>query len=175
MLDGLEITQFTYFQQCGGLDLDPICAELTYGLERIAAFLQDVDSIYDIIWAIDPDTGAPVTYGDVRLQEELQFSVYNFEFADVPKLWEHFNMYEAEAQALLTQAGELLKNEESTATEKRRFPLLATYELALKCSHLFNLLDARGAISVTERVGVIGRIRNLVVGVAKAYALQQAA
>jgi glycyl-tRNA synthetase alpha chain len=175
MLDGLEITQFTYFQQCGGLDLDPICAELTYGLERIAAFLQDVDSIYDIVWAINPDTGEPVTYGDVRLQEELQFSVYNFEFADVPKLWEHFNMYEAEAQSLLTQANDLLKNEEAPATEKRRFPLLATYELALKCSHLFNLLDARGAISVTERVGVIGRIRNLAVGVAKAYAQQAAA
>ena len=173
MLDGLEITQFTYFQQCGGLDLDPICAELTYGLERIAAFLQDVDSIYDIVWAIDPDTGAPVTYGDVRLQEELQFSVYNFEYADVPKLWEHFNMYEAEAQSLLTQANDLLKNDDAPATEKRRFPLLATYELALKCSHLFNLLDARGAISVTERVGVIGRIRNLAVGVAKAYAFQQ--
>ena len=173
MLDGLEITQFTYFQQCGGMDLDPICAELTYGLERIAAFLQDGDSIYDIVWAIDPDTGSPVTYSDVRLQEELQFSVYNFEFAEVPKLWEHFNLYEAEAQTLLTQAGELLKNEEAPATEKRRFPLLATYELALKCSHLFNLLDARGAISVTERVGVIGRIRNLAVGVAKAYAQQQ--
>src|SRR5690348_7532348 len=173
MLDGLEITQFTYFQQCGGLDLDPISAELTYGLERIAAFLQDVDSIYEITWAIDPDTGAPVTYGDVRLQEELQFSVYNFEFADVPKLWEHFNMYEAEAQALLTQANDLLKSEDAPATEIRRFPLLATYELALKCSHLFNLLDARGAISVTERVGVIGRIRNLAVGVAKAYAQQQ--
>jgi glycyl-tRNA synthetase alpha chain len=173
MLDGLEITQFTYFQQCGGLDLDPICAELTYGLERIAAFLQDVDSIYDIVWAIDPDTGAPVTYGDVRLQEELQFSVYNFEFAEVPKLWEHFNLYEAEVQSLLTQAGDLLKKEGAPATEKRRFPLLATYELALKCSHLFNLLDARGAISVTERVGIIGRIRNLAVGVAKAYAQQQ--
>jgi glycyl-tRNA synthetase alpha chain len=91
----------------------------------------------------------------------------------VPKLWEHFNLYEAEAQSLLTQAGELLKNEEAPATEKRRFPLLATYELALKCSHLFNLLDARGAISVTERVGVIGRIRNLAVSVAKAYAQQQ--
>ena len=79
MLDGLEITQFTYFQQCGGLDLDPICAELTYGMERIAQFLQDVDSIYDIVWARDPETGAAVTYGDVRLAEELQFSVYNFE------------------------------------------------------------------------------------------------
>jgi glycyl-tRNA synthetase alpha chain len=175
MLDGLEITQFTYFQQCGGQDLDPICAELTYGLERIAAFLQDVDSIYEIVWSRDPETGAPVTYGEVRLAEELQFSVYNFEFADVPKLWEHFNSYEAEAQTLLLQANALLTDEKASATEKRRFPLLATYELALKCSNLFNLLDARGAISVTERVGVIGRIRNLAVGVAKAYALQQTA
>jgi len=173
MLDGLEITQFTYFQQCGGLELDPICAELTYGMERIAAFLQDKDSIYEIVWAVDPETGAAITYGDVRLQEELQFSVYNFEFADVDKLWEHFRLYEAEAQTLLAQANELFANEKSRALEKRRFPLLATYELALKCSHLFNLLDARGAISVTERVGVIARIRNLAVGVAKAYALQQ--
>ncbi len=188
MLDGLEITQFTYFQQCGGLDLDPISAELTYGMERIAAFLQDVDSIYDIVWARDPETGASngrssllgwktgaaVTYGDVRLAEELQFSVYNFELAEIDKLWTHFNLYEAEAQALLNQANALLANETASPTEKRRFPLLATYELALKCSHLFNLLDARGAVSVTERVGVIGRIRNLAVGVAKAYAQQQA-
>jgi len=174
MLDGLEITQFTYFQQCGGLDLDPICAELTYGLERIAAFLQDVDSIYEIVWSRDPETGAEVTYGDVRLEEELQFSVYNFEFADVSKLWEHFNLYEAEARALLDQANALFAGETASVDEKRRFPLLATYELALKCSNLFNLLDARGAISVTERVGVIGRIRNLAVGVAKAYALQHA-
>ena len=173
MLDGLEITQFTYFQQCGGLDLDPICAELTYGMERIAAFLQDVDSIYDIIWARDPDTGAPVTYGDVRFAEELQFSVYNFEYGDVPRLWEHFNSYEAEAHALLGQADVLFAREHATPAEKRRFPLLATYELALKCSHLFNLLDARGAISVTERVGVIARIRALAVGVAKAWAAQQ--
>ena len=175
MLDGLEITQFTYFQQCGGLDLNPICAELTYGLERIAAFLQDVDSIYDIVWSRDPDTGQPVTYGDVRLAEELQFSVYNFEYADVPRLWEHFNSYEAEAKLLLELGNAVLSNETASATDKKRFPLLATYEFALKCSNLFNLLDARGAISVTERVGVIGRIRNLAVGVAKAYALQQAA
>jgi glycyl-tRNA synthetase alpha chain len=174
MLDGLEITQFTYFQQCGGLDLDPICAELTYGLERIAAFMQDVDSIYDIVWARDPETGKPVTYGEVRLEEELQFSVYNFEFADVDKLWEHFNLYEAEAQALIGKANALFANADADAVEKRRFPLLATYELALKCSHLFNLLDARGAISVTERVGVIGRIRALAVGVSKVYAAQQA-
>jgi glycyl-tRNA synthetase alpha chain len=173
MLDGLEITQFTYFQQCGGLDLDPICAELTYGMERIAAFLQDVDSIYDIVWARDPETGAAVTYGDVRLAEELQFSVYNFEMADVPRLWEHFSSYEAEAQALLEKANAVLSDENALPEAKKRFPLLPTYELALKCSNLFNLLDARGAISVTERVGVIGRIRNLVVGVAKAYAQQQ--
>ena len=178
MLDGLEITQFTYFQQCGGLDLDPICAELTYGLERIAAFLQDVDSIYDIVWARDPHgvesgPGAVVTYGDVRLEEELQFSVYNFEEADVERLWTHFSSYEAEAQALLVRANALMADDKAAVAEKRRFPLLATYELALKCSHLFNLLDARGAISVTERVGVIGRIRALAVGVAKAYAQQQ--
>jgi glycyl-tRNA synthetase alpha chain len=173
MLDGLEITQFTYFQQCGGLDLDPICAELTYGLERIAAFLQDVDSIYDIVWAIDPETGARVTYGDVRLAEELQFSVYNFEVAETDKLWTHFNLYEAEAQSLIEKANALLASEDASPEEKRRFPLLATYELALKCSNLFNLLDARGAISVTERVGVIGRIRALTVGVAKTYAVQQ--
>ena len=105
--------------------------------------------------------------------EELQYSVYNFEDADVDKLWEHFSIYEAEAQALLEQANALSRRESAGALEKRRFPLLATYELALKCSNLFNLLDARGAISVTERVGVIARIRNLAVGVAKAYVLQQ--
>ena len=98
MLDGLEITQFTYFQQCGGVDLFPICAELTYGLERIGAFLQDVDSIYDIVWARDPDTGAEVKYGDVRLADELQFSVYNFEVADVESAWKHFELYEAECR-----------------------------------------------------------------------------
>ena len=175
MLDGLEITQFTYFQQCGGLDLDPICAELTYGLERIAAFIQDVDSLYDVVWARDPETGVQVKYGDVRLEEELQFSVYNFEMADVPRLWDHFSSYEAEAKALLEKANALLADEKTGPVEKRRFPLLPTYELALKCSNLFNLLDARGAISATERVGVIARIRNLAVGVAKAYAAQSAA
>ncbi len=175
MLDGLEITQFTYFQQCGGLDLDPMCAELTYGMERIAKYLQDVESIYDIVWARDPATGVPVTYGEVRLAEELQFSVYNFEEADVPKLWEHFNQYEAEGKSLLAKAEALMADEKASAVAKKRFPLLPTYELALKCSNLFNILDARGAISVTERVGVIGRIRALAVGVAKAYALQQAA
>ena len=166
MLDGLEITQFTYFQQCGGLELDPMCAELTYGLERIAAFLQDVDSIYDIVWARDPVTQRAITYGEVRLQEEVQFSTYNFEHADVSKLWEHFRLYEQECEALLALVGE----DEAARAERDRVPVLAAYDLCLKCSHIFNLLDARGAVSVTERVGIIGRIRNLTVGVARAYA-----
>jgi glycyl-tRNA synthetase alpha chain len=172
MLDGLEVTQFTYFQQCGGIDLDPITGEITYGLERIAAFLQDVDSIYDIVWAREPDTGRAVTYGEVRLTDELQFSVYNFEKADVEKLWQHFRLYEEECQALLAEARAL--PEDADAEARRRVPLVAAFDLCLKCSHLFNLLDARGAISVTERVGVIARIRALAVGVAKAYAAQQA-
>ncbi len=170
MLDGLEITQFTYFQQCGGMDLDPICGEITYGLERIAAFLQDVDSIYDIVWAVEPGTGRAVTYGEMRLAEEQQFSAYSFDYADVPKLWEHLNLYEAECLTLLEKAKGLEQMDELTL---RRFPVLGAYELALKCSHVFNLLDARGAISVTERVGVMARIRALVVGVAKVYAEQQ--
>ena len=176
MLDGLEITQFTYFQQCGGIDLLPMCAELTYGLERIAAFLQDVDSIYDIVWARDPDTGKAVKYGDVRLADELQFSVYNFEFADVEKTWKHFELCEAECRALLERyaasAGEK-PHADGFSRDKSRFPLLAAYDLCLKCSHAFNILDARGAISVTERVGVIARVRALAVGIAKAWVDQQ--
>ena len=176
MLDGLEITQFTYFQQCGGIDLLPICAELTYGLERIAAFLQDVDSIYDIVWARDPETGKAVKYGDVRLADELQFSVYNFEFADVEKTWKHFELCEAECWGLLESYAALAGHKPNTGgvvREKSRFPLLAAYDLCLKCSHAFNLLDARGAISVTERVGVIARVRALAVGIAKAWVDQQ--
>jgi glycyl-tRNA synthetase alpha chain len=173
MLDGLEITQYTYFQQCGGIDLDPIAGEITYGLERIAAFLQDVDSIYDIVWAREPHTGRAVTYGEVRLTDEVQFSVYNFEMADVEKLWQHFNLYEEECQALLAAARAL--PEDADAEARSRVPLMAAFDLCLKCSHLFNLLDARGAISVTERVGVIARIRALAVGVARAYAAQQVA
>jgi glycyl-tRNA synthetase alpha chain len=189
MLDGLEITQFTYFQQCGGIDLDPMCAELTYGLERIGAFLQDVDSIYDIVWARDPHSGREVKYRDVRFQDELQLSVYNFEKADVEKTWKHLEMYESESQSLINefwqkrkyedQVQEMQQKEEkgirviADRRESERFPLLAAYELCLKCSHLFNLLDARGAISVTERVGVIARIRQLAVGLAKAYVTQQ--
>jgi len=172
MLDGLEITQFTYFQQCGGVDLDPISAELTYGLERIAAFLQDVDSIYDIVWARDPKDASKVfTYGDVRFADELQMSVYNFEAANVENLWTHLGLYERECQELLRDFEELSKKRDRY--EIQRFPLLGAFELCLKCSHLFNLLDARGAISVTERVGVIARIRQLAVGVAKAWVQQQ--
>ncbi len=182
MLDGLEITQFTYFQQCGGIDLDPISAELTYGLERICAFLQDVDSIYDIVWARDPTDDREVKYGDVRLADEEQFSVYNFEMADIDKAWQHFADYEAECKALIERFGALqLKRGNSTepeageghARETGRFPVLAAYDLCLKCSHLFNILDARGAISVTERVGVIARVRALAVGIARAYVNQQ--
>ena len=173
MLDGLEITQFTYFQQCGGMDLDPICGEITYGLERIAGFLQDVDSIYDILWAVEPDTGRRVTYGEMRLAEEEQFSAYSFDYADVDKLWDHLRLYEAECLTLLDRAKLLFAAEsKAAALELKRFPVLGAYELALKCSHVFNLLDARGAISVTERVGLMARIRTLVVGVAKAYAAQ---
>jgi glycyl-tRNA synthetase alpha chain len=170
MMDGQEITQFTYFQQCGGLDLDPISGEITYGLERLTQFLQDVDSIYEIVWAREPDTGRITTYGDIRLQEEQQFSSYSFDYADVSRLWEHLNAYEAECLALLDAAKALPKD--AGLVTVKRFPVLGAYELALKCSHLFNLLDARGAISVTERVGVMARIRTLIVGVAKAYAEQ---
>jgi glycyl-tRNA synthetase alpha chain len=187
MLDGLEITQFTYFQQCGGVDLFPISVELTYGLERIGAFLQDVDSIYDIVWARDPETGQATTYGDVRLADELQFSVYNFEMADVEKTWKHFELCEAECKELLEGYAALTKGQNprsgspkngDTRTghpfqEESRFPLLAAYDLCLKCSHYFNILDARGAISVTERVGVIARVRALAVGIAKAWVDQQ--
>jgi glycyl-tRNA synthetase alpha chain len=182
MLDGLEVTQFTYFQQCGGVDLDPISAELTYGLERLCAFLQDVDSIYDIVWARDPETGREVKYGDVRLADEQQFSMYNFEMADVTSAWKHFELCEAECKRLIDRYAALAKDKDksegnggsdNTAPEKSRFPLLGAYDLCLKCSHYFNILDARGAISVTERVGVIARVRALAVGVAKAWMDQQ--
>jgi glycyl-tRNA synthetase alpha chain len=147
MLDGLEISQFTYFQQCGGFDLDLVPAELTYGLERISAFLQNVDSVYDIEWA------PGVRYSEVRFEDERQFSKYNFELADVAMLWKLFDLHEAECQRLL----------------KLPDVALPTYDQVLKCSHIFNLLDARGAISVTERVGVIGRVRKLALGVAQTW------
>jgi glycyl-tRNA synthetase alpha chain len=159
MLDGLEITQFTYFQQCGGIDLDLVPAELTYGLERIVAFLQNTDSVYDIEWT------PGVSYSDVRLKDEQQFSVYNFELADVPSLWKHFDLNESECQRLLAMYPKY--------EDKPRFPILPAYDLVLKCSHLFNLLDARGAISVTERVGIMARVRKLALGVAELWVSQQ--
>jgi len=158
MLDGLEVTQFTYFQQCGGLDLEVVPVELTYGMERLAAFLQGKSSVYDIQWA------EGVTYRDVRLADEVQFSVYNFELADVATLWKLFELHEAECARLLEAW--------PGSSDKRRFPLLAAYDQVLKCSHLFNLLDSRGAISVTERVAVIARVRKLAVGVAEAWLRQ---
>ena len=179
MLDGLEVTQFTYFQQCGGVDLDPISAELTYGLERLCAFLQDVDSIYDIVWARDPDTGREVKYGEVRMADEQQFSVYNFEAADVASTWKHFELCEAECKALIRSSTPrwsqrtISEGDGIARDEEARFPLLGAYDLCLKCSHYFNILDARGAISVTERVGVIARVRALAVGIAKAWVDQQ--
>jgi glycyl-tRNA synthetase alpha chain len=161
MLDGLEISQFTYFQQCGGIDLDLVPAELTYGLERLTAFLQVKDSVYDIEWA------PGFSYGDVRYLDELQYSVYNFEMADIPTLWKLFELHEGEA-------ARLLKAFDPKSPDKKRFPLLPTYDQVLKCSNLFNTLDARGAISVTERQVVMGRVRKLAVGVAHAWLEQQA-
>ncbi len=173
MLDGQEITQFTYFQQCGGMDLDPISGEITYGLERLAQFVQDKDSIFDIVWSRDPVTGAERTYGEVRLHEERQFSAYAFDYADVDRLWEHLRLYEAECLELLERAKGVVIEDHSEKLAVVRYPTMGAYELALKCSHCFNLLDARGAISVTERVGVMARIRTLIVGVAKLYAEQE--
>lgn len=158
MLDGLEITQFTYFQQCGGIDLEPVSVEITYGLERIAAFLQNVNDVYQIKW------NNQLAYNDLRRAEEFQLSVYDFEAAAPETCRALFDLYEGEATRLLdvrkTSAGHL---------PWQGFPLLKVYELGLKCSHLFNILDARGAISVSERVALIARIRRVACQVAAAY------
>jgi glycyl-tRNA synthetase alpha chain len=150
-LNGMEVTQFTYFQQAGGLECYPVTGELTYGLERIAMYLQNVDSVYDLVWTIAPD-GTKVTYGDVYLQNEREQSAYNFEHADVPVLFNAFDHHERECTKLL-EAG---------------LPLPA-YEQVLKASHTFNLLDARHAISVTERQRFILRVRTMARDVAHAY------
>ncbi|ACA59030.1 glycine--tRNA ligase subunit alpha [Candidatus Desulforudis audaxviator] len=149
-LDGMEITQFTYFQQCGGFDLKPVSAEITYGLERLALYLQGRDSVFDITWTGD------ITYRDVHFQGEVEHSRYNFEIADVELLHDLFEGYEREAQAVLEQQ-----------------LVLPAYDYVLKCSHVFNLLDARGAISVTERTGYIARVRALARDCAKAYVAQR--
>ena len=163
MLDGLEITQFTYFQQCGGIDLPSVPVELTYGLERITAFLQGRDSVYDIHWT------KTSTYGELRLEEERQLSAYSFDWADIDTVWQLFELQEREAKRLLD-----LYPKEGNPEEQVRHPLLAAYELCLKCSHAFNVLDARGAISTTERAVLIGRIRALSCQTARLYLDQRA-
>lgn len=151
-LDGMEVTQFTYFQVAGSLELSPISVELTYGLERLCMYLQGVDSVYDLMWN---DT---ITYGDVYHQQEVEQSTYNFEVADTDVLFDLFSKYETEALRIIKQG-----------------LVLPAYEFCLKCSHTFNLLDARGVISVTERTGYIGRIRNIARACAKAYVAQREA
>ena len=164
LLDGLEITQFTYFQQSGGIDLDPISVEITYGLERICQFLQNVPSIFDIHWSEDK------TYGDIRLAEEQQFSDYSFDRSDVKALRSEFELHEKEAKELLEGWKRLEPKDVGAPTEQRaRYPLLAAYDHCLKCSHLFNLMDARGVISVTERAALMARVRSLACRTAGAY------
>ncbi|HSN39004.1 MAG TPA: glycine--tRNA ligase subunit alpha [Burkholderiales bacterium] len=145
-LNGMEVTQFTYFQQVGGLDCKPITGEITYGIERLAMYLQGVENVFDLVWT------PGVTYRDVYHQNEVEQSTYNFEQSNAAMLFEHFGHYETEAKRLM----------------EMRLALPA-YEMVLKCAHTFNLLDARGAISVTERAAYIGRIRHLARGVSQAY------
>jgi glycyl-tRNA synthetase alpha chain len=213
LLDGLEVTQFTYFQQSGGIDLDPISVEITYGLERICAFLQDVESVYDIRWTKD------MTYGQIRLAEEQQLSEYSFDRSDAKALRAEFELHEKEAKELLDgwknlvdaptktgkesssgftpQHGEadalaltrksggvnpplhgqrglgfstgVVENVGAPTKIRQRYPLLAAYDHCLKCSHLFNLMDARGVISTTERAALMQRVRTLACRTAAAY------
>ncbi|HEY4718995.1 MAG TPA: glycine--tRNA ligase subunit alpha [Candidatus Methylomirabilis sp.] len=149
-LDGMEITQFTYFQQAGGIDLKPVSGELTYGIERIAMYLQGVENVYDLEWV----TG--VTYGDVHHRGEVEWSVHNFDEADIQLQYKLFDLYEAESMRLI-----------------QKKLVLPAYDYCLKCSHTFNILDARGAISVTERQGLIARVRNMARRVAEAYLKQR--
>jgi len=145
-LDGMEVTQFTYFQQVGGLDCKPVLGEITYGLERLAMYLQDKENVYDLVWT------PGVKYGDVYHQNEVEQSRYNFELSNTEMLFKHFTDFESEAKRLMEAQC-----------------VLPAYEMVLKSSHTFNLLDARGAISVTERAAYIGRARNLAKAVAQAY------
>ncbi|MDD3730066.1 MAG: glycine--tRNA ligase subunit alpha, partial [Endomicrobiaceae bacterium] len=145
-IDGMEATQFTYFQQIGGIELNPISVEITYGLERLAMYSQKKDNVYDLMWTDE------VTYGDVHLEDEKQWSKYNFEIANTEMLLKHFNDWEAEAKKLV---GLNL--------------VLPAYDAVMKCSHLFNMLDARSAISVSERVNYVLRVRTLAKMVAEGY------
>ena len=153
-LNGMEVTQFTYFQQVGGIDCTPVLGEITYGIERLAMYLQGVENVYDLVWAKTLD-GNTVTYGDVYHQNEVEQSTYHFEYSDADWLLRQFNDYEAQAKRLLAEENASLA--------------LPAYELVLKAGHTFNLLDARGAISVTERATYIGRIRALSRTVAQKY------
>ena len=146
MLDGQEITQFTYFQQLAGLDLMPISGEITYGLERIAMYLNDVENVFDVPW------NDQITYGEVRHRDEFEFSKYYFEIADIDRYFRLFDEFEDEARRLMDED-----------------LVLAAYENCLKCSHIFNILDARGAISPTERVHIMGRVRKLIGAAARSY------
>ncbi|NOR53426.1 MAG: glycine--tRNA ligase subunit alpha [Candidatus Aminicenantes bacterium] len=150
LLDGLEITQFTYFQQAGGIDLFPVPVEITYGLERLEMFMEVKDNIYDLNWSKD------VSYRDLRLLEEKEFSEYNFSHANIKRLREFFRLNEKEANQLIDKD-----------------LLLPAYDMCLKCSHFFNLLDARGAISVTERVKMIAQIRSLVIRITQKYVAKE--
>jgi glycyl-tRNA synthetase alpha chain len=150
-LNGMEVTQFTYFQQVGGIDCKPITGEITYGLERLAMYLQGVDNVYDLVWTHRAD-GSSLSYGDVYLQNEKEQSAYNFEHSDADFLFTAFTAHEKQAKHLMEQQ-----------------LALPAYEQVLKCAHSFNLLDARGAISVTERAAYIGRIRDLARKVARSY------
>lgn len=149
-LDGMEVTQFTYFQQCGGIDCKPVSAEITYGLERLATYIQNKESVFDIEYVGD------VTYGDIYLQNEIDYSHYNFEVADVEALQTWFDMYEKESIRVVEKG-----------------LVMPAYDYVLKCSHAFNLLDARGAISVTERTSYISRVRNVAKLCAQAYVEQR--
>ena len=151
-LDGMEITQFTYFQQAGGVDCRPVSAEITYGIERIAMYLQGVENVFDLVWTDG------LTYGDVHHRGEVEGSIYNFEESDPDMLFDLFNKYEAESSRLVDKG-----------------LVLPAYDYTLKCSHAFNLLDARGVISVTERARFIGRVRDLARRVAQAYVAQREA
>lgn len=150
-MNGMEVTQFTYFQQVGGIEVDPVPVEITYGLERIAMYAQGVNSVYDLVWSYLPD-GTPMTYGDVFLENEREFSAYNFEVANVEMMRQKFDDYEAECHSCL----------------ERKLPLPA-YDCVMKCSHAFNLLDARGALSAVERANYILRVRAVAKACCEAY------
>jgi len=149
-LDGMEITQFTYFQQVGGIEVKPVLLELTYGLERIAMYLQNVNSVFDVLWNKD------IKYGEIYLQNEIEQSKYNFEYSSAERLFGMFDLYQKEVDACLEQK-----------------LVLPAYDYVLKCSHTFNLLDARGAISKDERINFINRVRTMAAAVAKLYVEQR--